>query len=96
MKLPIWAIRFFWEKVLRFKEDPSVPNWITIEENKRKEIERLKGLSITEQAERFRLPGTENAGKYVSGGGPPVRIGKRGGRYTEETIKDGRPYRRYF
>ena len=25
-----------------------------------------------------------------------IRFGPRGGRYTEETTKDGRPYRRYF
>ena len=25
-----------------------------------------------------------------------VSIGKRGGRYTEDKTKDGRPYRRYF
>ena len=29
-------------------------------------------------------------------GGPSTKIGKRGGRYTDGTTKDGRPYRRYF
>lgn len=27
---------------------------------------------------------------------PEVKYGKRGGRYTEDKTKDGRPYRRYF
>ena len=27
---------------------------------------------------------------------PTTHIGKRGGRYTKDTTKDGRPYRRYF
>ena len=27
---------------------------------------------------------------------PPIKKGKRGGRYTEDKTKDGRPYRRYF
>ena len=27
---------------------------------------------------------------------PPTHKGKRGGRYTEDKTKDGRPYRRYF
>lgn len=27
---------------------------------------------------------------------PEVKKGKRGGRYTEDVTKDGRPYRRYF
>ena len=27
---------------------------------------------------------------------PPTYRGKRGGRYTEDKTKDGRPYRRYF
>jgi len=27
---------------------------------------------------------------------PATFIGKRGGRYTKDTTKDGRPYRRYF
>ena len=27
---------------------------------------------------------------------PEIRKGKRGGRYTEDKTKDGRPYRRYF
>jgi len=29
-------------------------------------------------------------------GPPQVRQGPRGGRYTEDRTKDGRPYRRYF
>jgi hypothetical protein len=28
--------------------------------------------------------------------GPQMRIGPRGGVYTEDVSKDGRPYRRYF
>tara|TARA_B100001248_G_scaffold141937_1_gene106567 strand:- start:143 stop:505 length:363 start_codon:yes stop_codon:yes gene_type:complete len=28
--------------------------------------------------------------------GKEVKTGKRGGRYTEDITKDGRPYRRYF
>jgi len=27
---------------------------------------------------------------------PPIKKGPRGGRYTEDKTKDGRPYRRYF
>ena len=27
---------------------------------------------------------------------PEIKTGKRGGRYTKDTTKDGRPYRRYF
>jgi len=27
---------------------------------------------------------------------PKIKTGKRGGRYTEDQTKDGRPYRRYF
>ena len=27
---------------------------------------------------------------------PPIKKSKRGGRYTEDRTKDGRPYRRYF
>ena len=27
---------------------------------------------------------------------PEVKKGPRGGRYTEDKTKDGRPYRRYF
>jgi len=27
---------------------------------------------------------------------PQVKYGTRGGRYTEDQTKDGRPYRRYF
>ena len=27
---------------------------------------------------------------------PEIKTGKRGGRYTEDKTKDGRPYRRYF
>ncbi|MEY4800942.1 MAG: hypothetical protein RLZZ274_1400 [Cyanobacteriota bacterium] len=27
---------------------------------------------------------------------PEIKEGPRGGRYTEDTTKDGRPYRRYF
>ena len=27
---------------------------------------------------------------------PQIKTGKRGGRYTEDKTKDGRPYRRYF
>ena len=27
---------------------------------------------------------------------PEIKKGKRGGRYTEDQTKDGRPYRRYF
>ncbi len=27
---------------------------------------------------------------------PEIKRGKRGGRYTEDKTKDGRPYRRYF
>ena len=27
---------------------------------------------------------------------PEIKTGKRGGRYTEDTTEEGRPYRRYF
>ena len=33
---------------------------------------------------------------YPSAGGPSTKIGKRGGRYTDGTTREGRPYRRYF
>jgi len=38
-----------------------------------------------------------NKGTGTSQPAPPqVRQGPRGGRYTEDRTKDGRPYRRYF
>ena len=38
-----------------------------------------------------------NKGTGISQPSPPqVRQGPRGGRYTEDRTKDGRPYRRYF
>ena len=48
------------------------------------------------------LPVKERIAAYKKFHGQPkepygtVKYGPRGGRYTEETTKDGRPYRRYF
>ena len=38
----------------------------------------------------------QEASDREPGGPPSTKIGKRGGRYTDGTTKDGRPYRRYF
>lgn len=39
--------------------------------------------------------GTE-FGEDPCDGAPEIKTGERGGRYTEDVTKDGRPYRRYF
>ena len=51
-------------------------------EDKKKEAER-------EAEERERLSG-------LMPNSPDIKYGPRGGSYTEDTTKDGRPYRRYF
>ncbi len=37
-----------------------------------------------------------NGGISSDNSEPSIKKGKRGGRYTEDMTKDGRPYRRYF
>ena len=51
-------------------------------EDKKKEAER-------EAEERERLSG-------LMPNSPDIKYGPRGGTYTKDTTKDGRPYRRYF
>ena len=41
------------------------------------------------------LPNQSGGGSSDSGS-PETFYGKRGGRYTNDVTKDGRPYRRYF
>ena len=41
-----------------------------------------------------RLPDPKDM--ILGSGGNEVKRGPRGGRYTDEKTKDGRPYRRYF
>lgn len=46
--------------------------------------------------QRAKLPCDGQMPNWVSGASPATKNGPRGGRYTEDVTKDGRPYRRYF
>ena len=52
-------------------------------ETRRKAAEKIVARKLREEEERRKKFGE-------------VKTGKRGGRYTEDVTKDGRPYRRYF
>ena len=59
-----------------------------------KNQKKLKAKLLKKQKDRNKnpyklIPTTQDAK-------PEVKYGKRGGRYTEDQTKDGRPYRRYF
>ena len=58
-----------------------------IDENQR-EIRRKAAEKIVERKYREELEMRKKREK--------IHTGKRGGRYTEDVTKDGRPYRRYF
>lgn len=76
--------------------------------NARKRREALGDLGRDNPAEPQTKPGErmedprgywEIRNKGTGGTGtvsPQVKLGPRGGRYTEDQTKDGRPYRRYF
>ena len=46
-------------------------------------------IKLQEQINRLRIKPSTNKE-------PEIKKGPRGGRYTEDKTKDGRPYRRYF
>jgi len=79
-----------------FKKDdlPSKENLKLTEEEQNKaddnqrEIRRKAAEKIVERKLREEEELREKRGK--------IYTGKRGGRYTEDVTKDGRPYRRYF
>ena len=52
--------------------------------------ERQRDL-VRRQAENFPIEPSSAKGPR-----PEIKDGPRGGRYTDDTTKDGRPYRRYF
>ena len=66
----------------------------TLEEKKA----RLKELAKQKVKHLRSLPGMsgESREDLSTSSTPTTHIGKRGGRYTKDTTKDGRPYRRYF
>lgn len=59
-----------------------------------------------ERCERLRNIAMERVQELIAGGNVPmphsmdtteqIRMGPRGGRYTEAVTREGRPYRRYF
>ena len=59
---------------------------------------RLKELAKQKVKYLRSLPGMagESGSDLSTSDTPITHIGKRGGRYTEDVTKDGRPYRRYF
>ena len=59
---------------------------------------RLKELAKQKVKHLRSLPGMagEPGSDLSTSDTPTTHIGKRGGRYTEDVTKDGRPYRRYF
>ena len=59
---------------------------------------RLKELAKQKVKHLRSLPGMsgESREDLSTSNTPTTHIGKRGGRYTKDTTKDGRPYRRYF
>ena len=68
-------------------------------------FERPEGMSDEEYTRRiveleaktpFVAPPSKSIPNQIVTTKPKVKTGKRGGRYTEDVTKDGRPYRRYF
>ena len=68
-------------------------------------FERPEGMSDEEYTRRiveleaktpFVAPQSKSIPNQIVDSKPKVKTGKRGGRYTEDVTKDGRPYRRYF
>ena len=85
----------------RLQGDPSwmtrrVPLILRPEPEKKKEGEMANYKGSPEyQAMLKRNGGVAPGGKRIRTS-PSVRIGPRGGKYTQGWTKDGRPYRRYF
>ncbi len=66
--------------------------------NMPKETEKERMARVTAEAQR-RLDRFKEGGEEIDvtvSQEPKVMRGPRGGRYTEDRTKDGRPYRRYY
>ena len=59
-----------------------------------KKLGKLKAKLLKKQKDRNKLQ--NKFSPITRDAKPEVKYGKRGGRYTEDKTKDGRPYRRYF
>jgi len=57
-----------------------------------KKLSKLKATLLKKQKNKHK----NRFSPITKDGKPEVKYGKRGGRYTEDKTKDGRPYRRYF
>ena len=68
------------------------PEGMSDEEYTRKivELEAKTPFVVPPRRSTFTYPGVSKSPK------PQIKKGPRGGRYTEDKTKDGRPYRRYF
>ena len=82
------------------EELAELPEWL-IPPSKKEEVERFK-TRAKRQAEiefdekNFPSQPEPERPRPSKPTEPQVKYGPRGGRYTEDKTKDGRPYRRYF
>ena len=82
------------------EELAELQEWL-IPPSKKEEVERFKARrrrkAEIEFDEQFSPPEPEPERLFFPmSSEPEVKHGPRGGRYTEDVTKDGRPYRRYF
>ena len=84
------------------EELAELPDWL-IPPSKKEEVERFKTRAKRQAAIEFdeknfpSQPEPERPRPRPSKPTEPqVKYGPRGGRYTEDKTRDGRPYRRYF
>ena len=82
------------------EELAELPEWL-IPPSKKEEVERFKARTRRQAEIEFdekyfpSQPELERP-RPSKPTEPQVKYGPRGGRYTEDKTKDGRPYRRYF
>ena len=92
----IMAIVFFLILMADKYEKPNSKYRNDLEKQRREKEEQRKIYADRDNADGKwwtsgnRLPPKEKKKE------PEIKKGKRGGRYTEDKTKDGRPYRRYF
>ena len=82
------------------EELAELPEWL-IPPSKKEEVERFKTRArrqaeIESDEKNFPSKPELERPRPSKPTEPQVKYGPRGGRYTEDKTKDGRPYRRYF
>ena len=68
---------------------------LTKEEEKKLKNGRPNSIQPIKTVQKYKYPEATRRLKERTEK-PEIKEGKRGGRYTEDQTKDGRPYRRYF